>query len=243
MIPHDILKPSSGMTFGPDVSRFCQSTITTPIPAHAYITTSNTSLYEVVTSKGGTASTISQITTLGTRLAVADPVVVAWDLEEMAQFPTDYRASLAKRIGVALPTSTSKSATFSEIGRNPEKSSNPASAGPGIGAKAGIGVGVAVGIMLLLGLLVFYLVRRRKARQLAIIHGSNGIDTAEMEDQDATNARRKWFLGGRWRNEAEVRTAPTPELDSRTVHVVPGFPVELRSEEAKRFSRHIKSRP
>ena len=48
----------------------------------------------------------------------------------------------------------------------------------------------------------------------------------EMEDQDEALAKRKWYLGGRWRSEVETKSKPQ-ELDSRTVTVIPGPPVEL----------------
>lgn len=49
-----------------------------------------------------------------------------------------------------------------------------------------------------------------------------------MEDQDATLAKRRWFLGGRWRSKAEVKNEPG-ELDSRGVWVFPGPLVELEA--------------
>ena len=47
-----------------------------------------------------------------------------------------------------------------------------------------------------------------------------------MEDQDAAFAKKKWFLGGRWRNELGVKNEPH-ELDSKAVNLVPGSPIEL----------------
>lgn len=57
-------------------------------------------------------------------------------------------------------------------------------------------------------------------------------ETAEMEDQDATLTKKKWFLEGKWRSEAEVRSDPQ-ELDSKTVRVIDGPPLELDSSEIR----------
>lgn len=218
------LHMSSGMSFGPNVSRFCQSTITVPLAVHAYITSSGNSSYEWIQTVDGSTSTLSSITGLATGLAVADPVVVAWNLEEMAQFPDAYRTSLAQRIGVASPASAASSAgTPQETGNS--RIATPTSNGLSTGAKAGIGVGVSLGTILLLVLLVLYLMRRSaKAKK-------GTVDAAELEDPNTTNAWKRWFLGGRWRNEADVDETTKHELDSRTVNVVSGPPAELASTE------------
>ena len=172
---------------------------------------------------------MSSITGLATGLAVADPVVVAWNLEEMELFPDAYRTSLAKRIGVASPASGLSSSNFPEATGNgmntdPDKA---ASDGLSTGAKAGIGVGVSLGTVLLIAALVLYLIQRSaktKERNTAM---------AELEDPQTTNSRKRWFLGGRWRNEAGVDGSTKHELDSRAVNVVSGPPAELDS-------RHIR---
>jgi hypothetical protein len=51
-----------------------------------------------------------------------------------------------------------------------------------------------------------------------------------MEDQDYSHSQRKWVSGGRWRNEVNAQKAQS-ELDSKTVHVVPGPPAELEARE------------
>lgn len=213
------------MTFGSDVSRFCQSTISSPVVAHAFITTteegnkSTIEVYEIPTVVTGAQSTISNLTSLATGLAVADPVVVAWALQDMSSFPSDYRTSLASKIGIAL-VSGATPASSSSLPKETEDSVSTANPPLSTGAKAGMGVGIAVGVAVIAGILGLFWLRRRKRNQIII---------AEMADQDETNARRRWFLGGRWRNEAEVRPTPTQELDSKAVRIVPGPPAELDS--------------
>ena len=55
----------------------------------------------------------------------------------------------------------------------------------------------------------------------------------EMADQDGELARKKWWAGGKWRSEVDSRADPQ-ELESKTVHVVPGPPAELDGAEVRR---------
>lgn len=223
------------MTFGSDVSRFCLSTIDTPISVHAllnisYDTSKWTTKYEWNTYADGTSTTVSNMTLLKTGLAVADPVEVAWELDDMISFPSSYRTSLANKIGVTLPSSASPAGTSSLPSQTGDGASIPSSQhrlNPG--SIAGIVVGVLAGTAILIGVVVGLLWRRRKRVQSP---PSGGDDTMpEMEDQDAANSHKRWFLGGRWRSEVEVEPASPQELESKTVRVVPGPPVELDSSE------------
>jgi len=238
------------MTFGSDVSRYCQSTVSSFLVAHALITTTNTfdgsstEVYEVTTVDDQATITISNLTSLMvTGLAVAEPVVVAWNLQEMTSFPTKYRNSLASRIGVVLETNATPVSTPALPNETGDPTGDPKgdptgdptgdttpipNASLSTGAKAGIGVGVVFGVALVLGAIVLLWLRRRKqgkplSPERAII--------PEMADQDRTHARRRWFLGGRWRTEVEVMPTPAQELDSKTVRSLPGPPVEMGSVE------------
>jgi len=222
------------MTFGSDVSRFCQSTISSPLAAHALITTSysgessTTEVYEAFILIGDTLSTISSLTSLATGLAVADAVVVAWDLPEMISFPPDYRTSLANRIGVSV-TPTATPAPSPSLPTQTGNVTPTPDAPLSTGAKAGIGVGVVLGAAVIVGIIILLWLRRRKRGPAVGL----GQAVAEMEDQDGTHAKKRWFFGGRWRNEAEVRPTLTQELDSKAVRLVPGPPVELDSAEVR----------
>jgi hypothetical protein len=59
---------------------------------------------------------------------------------------------------------------------------------------------------------------------------STWIHYSRMEDQDQDHAKKKWWAGGKWRSEATAE-AEKQELDSKTVHVVPGPPAELDGAE------------
>ncbi|KAF1971226.1 hypothetical protein BU23DRAFT_184741 [Bimuria novae-zelandiae CBS 107.79] len=220
------------MSFGSGIPRFCQSTITVPLAVHAYITSNGTSSYEwTTTAADGSASIDSSITGLATGLAIADPVVVAWNLDELAQFPAGYRTSLAEKIGVELTATPASSLTLpGKTGEAVEPSPHPNVLDTG--AKIGIGVGAGMVVCILLGVLLFLYIRRRRNRKHTTVEERSGPETAEMEDHDAVLAKKKWYLGGRWRNEAAAEGPPTQELDSKTVHVVPGPPAELDSREA-----------
>jgi hypothetical protein len=213
------------MTVGSEFSRACVSYIATPIRAFAKMTTeplysglTPTPVFEYTPSLAPSSPT-SSIVMITSGLAVADPVIVAWQVEDLVSFPSNYQTSLAQKIGVP--------------------SSQPISNDLSTAAKAGIGVG-AVLVAAIIGIILVIL-RIRKRRKHASTTQESGI--AEMEDQDQNNTQRKWFFGGKWRNEAyaegvhEVPAEPVQreldsrivqnELDSRHVHIVPGPPAEL----------------
>jgi hypothetical protein len=240
------------MTFGSDVQRYCISSISTPFRVHAFVTRSfpiisdgkstfmNSTVYEYLTTSfiGTDAAgiskfstfTVSSITTISSALAVADPLIVAWQLEDLAVFPTAYAASLANKIGVS---PTPRVQTVPDLPR--ETGAAPASHELSTAAKAGIGVGSAVGAIIIAIAIVFLWWRARRKRAVPTQENTH---VPEMEDQDGNLAKRKWFLGGSWRSEAHAeRTAQ--ELDSKTVHVVPGPPAELEAHEYSQEASHL----
>jgi hypothetical protein len=232
------------MTFGPQWSKACVSYIATPLRAFAPITTSPdfslatpTPVYEYTPLATPPASATSSIVTITAGLAVADPVIVAWQADDIHLFPSEYQTSLAQQIGVPLPTSTPSPMPTNENGLS-------------TAAKAGIGVG-AVLVAAIIGILVVVLRIRRRQEKASTLQG---YDKAEMEDQDQNSTQHKWFFGGKWRNEVhaeavnEVHADTVPneldsttvqnELDSRNVHVVPGSPVELDGSVPHLDTRH-----
>jgi hypothetical protein len=210
------------MTFGPEYPTACISRFSTPLSAHAQITTpplfsgaQPTPVYEYSSRSGSLLSAISSIIIISAGLAVADPIIVAWQQDDLNSFPSDYASSLARKVGITLtpdPVSSSRSGPTSPT----------AAGGISTGAKAGIGVGVVLGAAIIgVTIVLLYMRRWRKAETTA-----EGAGVAEMEDQDGHLGERKWFFGGRWRSE--VNSVPVQnELDSKTVHVVPGPPAEL----------------
>jgi hypothetical protein len=156
-------------------------------------------------------------------------VIVAWQIEDLQLFPSDYQTSLARKIGVPLPTGTSS--------RQPTNASMPDDLSTA--AKAGIGVGAVV-VAAIIGLLTMILCIRRRRKRASTIQRPN---VAELEDPDQNNTPRKWFFGGKWRNEVHAEavnevhanaveneldsTIVQNELDSRNVHIIPGPPAEL----------------
>jgi hypothetical protein len=69
---------------------------------------------------------------------------------------------------------------------------------------------------------------------------------SEMGDQNNARAEGKWFFGGRWRDEAHNEGMQNEldsniveiELDSTTVHIVPGPPAELDSTAVQVDTEH-----
>lgn len=244
------------MTFGTDIARYCISSISTPFKAYAYITrtfptvisgTSTfryTTTYEYVTSSWtGTSpemsgdgyfySTVSNITTISSALAVADPVVIAWQIKDLTSFPPAYATPLAEKIGQ--PLLASWSARAQDVPGLPSETSTAqaatiATSELSTAARAGIGVGCAVGALLIATVIsLLWLIKRRKA---TVTVSTDDAQIPEMEDHDQKLKKRRWFLGGRWRSEAEAE-GETQELDGKNVHVVPGPPAELEAYEAQ----------
>jgi hypothetical protein len=165
--------------------------------------------------------TASNITTISSALAVAGSIRVA--------FPTAYAASLAEKIGAS---PTPRVQTVPDLPR--ETGVPPASHELSTAAKAGIGVGSVLGaIIITLAIMLLWMRSRRKRA----IPTQESTQVPEMEDQDGNLAKRKWFLGCRWRSEADAeRTAQ--ELDSKTVHVVPRPPAELEAQDYSQDTSH-----
>jgi hypothetical protein len=171
------------------------------------------------------------ITTITTGRAVADPVVIGWQMKDMSEFPSAYASSLVFRIRVTLETSSSSHspASSSNLAQQTYPPLPVSSSGLSTGAKIGIGLGVGLGALVLFLVVVISLFLRRKRRKITDSTPA-GTTTHKMEDQDKTLAARKWFLFGRWRSE-HAGEERRHELGSRTVNVVPGPPVEMDAGE------------
>jgi hypothetical protein len=70
---------------------------------------------------------------------------------------------------------------------------------------------------------ILFIRKRRKNKD-----ATRNPDVPEMGDQNNARAEGKSFFGGKWRNEAHDEGVQN-ELDSKTVHIVPGPPAELDS--------------
>lgn len=118
--------------------------------------------------------------------AIADPVVVGWNFDDLASFPPDYASSLAQRIGIVVATA------------RPTKSPAPARGqGMSTGAKAGIGIGAALGAVLV-GLALFFLLRIcRKRKVAASTSERENVVIPEMEGQNEALAKRMSELDSR----------------------------------------------
>jgi hypothetical protein len=88
---------------------------------------------------------ILDVTTLATGLAVADPVIVNWQMEDIGMFPNEYAKSLVARYtDVPAPASTSMSMTNAlkpTTAPAPAPTPAPESDGLSTGTQVGIGVG------------------------------------------------------------------------------------------------------
>jgi hypothetical protein len=211
-----------------DGDALCTSTFTTPLRAFAPINmslvgSSKAYIYITEGSRSGTSglfvSTLSNMVTVSTGVAIVEALNIAWEITDLPKFPPAYASSVAKLAGVPYTPTPSPGSTSIL----PQQTSLPP---PGLstGAKAGIGVGAVLGAALLIGIgivITLLCLRKRQRRSAEATDEHQGANTPEMEDQDATLGRRRWYVGGRWRSEAEVKN-DAGELDSRAVHIVPG---------------------
>lgn len=240
------------MSFGTQAAYKCVSDITKSLKGFDLLTafpysgaSTLTTDYEWVTysfinsdfgSDGYSTISVSNVTAITSGTAIADPIVIGWQVEDMSKFPTAYASSLANKIGVTLETSSAIPARSSSLPRqtdtpSPTPNTTP-SDGLSIGAKAGIGVGAVFGSLLIGGAALLYF-SKRKRRQTTPTRA--GVDVAEMEDQDQALASKKWYLFGKWRNE-HAGEERRHELDSKSVNVVPGPPVELPTNELRQHN-------
>jgi hypothetical protein len=226
------------MSFGSEYADVCLSHFSTPFRAYVEITTAPAydgeeviPVYDYTTIYGsggssGETSVISNIITFATGLAVADPIIVAWQIEDVGTFPSEYIKSLVARYSEPAPASTSTPTTNALKPTNVPAPST-SSSGLSTSTQVGIGVGVAAAAALVGGFLLFWCLRRRRKSATTT---EPDVVVSEMEDQDYLRSQRKWYFGGRWRNEADGQTTQN-ELDSKAVHELPEPPAELEAHE------------
>jgi hypothetical protein len=216
------------MTVIDNRGRICQSTITSSLEVFDLLTVDGISVYDYVLAKGSTFVTQVNIKTISSGIAIADAVVVGWQLDDLSHFPSNYVSSLVQGIGDNLMPSASSSTpvpasspTLSQQTELPPAQSKALDTG----AKAGIGAAIGIGALLAgVGILLLYLRIKRRVTATTVARPETSIP--EMEDQDKTLTSRKWFLRGKWRSE-HAGVERIQELDSRSVNVMPGPPVEL----------------
>lgn len=192
------------------------------------LTINGISVYDYVLAEGSTFVTQVNIKTTSSGIAIADAIVVGWQMDDLSQLPSNYVSSLVQGIGNNLMASASSSTpvpasspTLSQQTELPPAQSKALSTG----AKAGIGAAVGIGALLAgVGILLLYLRRKRRVAATMVARPETSIP--EMEDQDKILTSRKWFLRGKWRSE-HAGIEKIQELDSRSVNVMPGPPVEL----------------
>lgn len=215
------------MGFGTEYPEACISTFSTPVRARAPLTAPpyNNTVFEYQEStylsslRSWSVHTISYETTLTTGVAIADPVVVAWQAEDYSYFPSKYASSLLSRFAITIPTPTPgpTTNTYTKVGTTRLSTA----------ARVGIAVGSAIGALTLIIVVILLFLKRRRYKNVESQLSEPEIP--EMQDQDRDLANKKWWIRGRWRNEVQAQADPQ-ELENTTVNVVPGPPAELDGE-------------
>ncbi|KAF1951112.1 hypothetical protein CC80DRAFT_363402, partial [Byssothecium circinans] len=141
----------SGLTFGPKTRALCYSSVSTPLIS--------TSTYKIV-------SMLSQ------GIAVADPVIVGWQMHDLTAFPSAYASSPAQKIGVslamstaALPGSSLSTPLATAPPRNTYIGETPSPPRSNTGALVGIAVGSIIGRALLGAISIILLIRQRNSKK------------------------------------------------------------------------------
>jgi hypothetical protein len=211
----------SGMRLDEDWEYYGEYRISTPLQVFApftIVTGGTTELYFIFPNSTmtdpdeWTTTTYSNLTTISLGTASMNPLVVIWESSDLSKFPPAYASSVAKQIGIpfTLTASPGSSSNLPQQTSTPSQQPITASSSLSTGAKACIGISIGI---------ILFIRRRCRNKPLTTPHP----DTPEM---DATLAPHKWYLGGRWRSEAEAQSE-AGELDGRNVRIVPGPPVEL----------------
>jgi LPXTG-motif cell wall-anchored protein len=182
----------------------------------------------------------NDITTLASGMALADPIAVFWQTSDIAEvFPSAYAASVARQVAATEVSSSqttgaspsSKSNLATQTGTSTADPADRSSNDLSTGAKAGIAIGVVLGVALVaLGVLLLF--RRRRKQKLA--RDTPVGQVPEMGD----TGHGKRLMGGQWRAEAQAEEK-AQELDSRGVHVMNDFPVEIDSSGRTPDARHM----
>jgi len=200
------------MSFGPEFPEVCISTFSTPIEAHALVTGAPdgnvSTAYTMILSSNSCGSiglcllkteTLTSKVTVTTGVALEEPVVIAWQDKDLPLFPTEYATSLARRIGVPLPSNTASP----QSSASPTSNAQPERAGPELstGAKAGIGIGAAIGALAIIAAIATMHFRHQKrARAAAALQEHS---KPELDGQDQQLKKTKW-----WQSSAKRRVHP-----------------------------------
>lgn len=131
-----------------------------------------------------------------TGLAIADPVIVGWQIRDLQSFPSSYASSLAKMIGVQETPAPGSSSTFPLVTGQPgaESTTSPppppsqtptpspslASSGLSSGVKAGIAMGVLANVAIFGAVLAFFLGRRSKKKKNTASPSSRADEAHEI---------------------------------------------------------------
>ncbi|KAF2744573.1 hypothetical protein M011DRAFT_470420 [Sporormia fimetaria CBS 119925] len=224
----------SGMTLGEYGSGvYCGTTFSGTFKALSSVSIVDPGTTTLAYYDGSTSYT----TAYTTGIALAEPVHVAWVLEDLNQFPSEYSLSVAQIMGIAASSAQPFRETATASGSNNPDNNHRLSTG----AIAGIVVGAIIGGALMISLVVFSLMRRQRKKKTAAVVAAQVSQqrdvpgVAEMEDQEQRKGR--WFLDGQWRSENAARPK-TAELDSRREPVKLEAPISYSTGESLPHRAH-----
>ncbi|CAI6333584.1 unnamed protein product [Periconia digitata] len=220
----------SGMGFGKVKHARCQKTYATSTMAYYPITSevsgksgSSSTFYETtITKTVGSqndkpvieTSTQTSVTGLAAGYAIQDPVVVAWQKQDLDLFPRDYASSLASQIKIpytatgtqAAPAPTSDIPGPTNSPPSSSQTATPSSSELSFPAKVGVIVGSVAGLLVLSTVLICILLRQRQRRRQDQQHHDATSRTAPYpsyspydDNRDTTDTTSAGFLSKWWR--------------------------------------------
>ncbi|KAF2637162.1 hypothetical protein P280DRAFT_530846 [Massarina eburnea CBS 473.64] len=209
----------SGFTCGSAKHARCASFFTTPLTAFvltAINPTATNSFYESIATSAARApdgklvystSTAAKTSILPYGYAIADPIIVAWQKEDLEKFQPAYASSVASQIRIQFPTATpGPSSTLPSPTPTSSHHTDMDTNQLSLGAKIGTIIGTIIAVSLL-GLVIVYTLKRHRRR--------NGRRQAvEMSSE----APRSSFFGWNWWSGSHSKSSFV-ELDSKRERV------------------------
>lgn len=201
----------------------CVKTFTTPFTAIVAFSTSVFRFWDLATyDEKDKWSTYRNTTVLSSGTAYAHPLTIYWQSTDLSRFPSSYASSLATQIGVPFPATTPAPGASTNIVQPTSNSVlTAATAKTSRKTQAGIGVGSVLGA-LILGAAVFTILWLRRRR-----HQISDSNPQETDISFGGSVVGNYAVGDLM-IEVEGHQLQIPiEIDSRSVQIVTGPPVEI----------------
>ncbi|PVI04075.1 hypothetical protein DM02DRAFT_652094 [Periconia macrospinosa] len=241
----------SGLRFGAATKGLCYSSVTAPLAVHGLVTGRDKASGMTVTAYefNNDGSTVRRMEIMTRGLAIADPVIVGWQIQDLEAFPSTYASSLAKMIGVSAQetpapgsASTAPLSTGQSGGQGTSSPSSSPSSSPPVAAnsslspavKAGIAVGVIANIAILGAIVAFFIMKRSKKKSASPPSDTDEILEVPRRGELGGGGKSELHLSGKtWSEQISPITMTRQELaaDRETHELGPGKELHRKGSE------------